>query len=29
MWNFYLADSEAAFDENGMFVAQILLRKRA
>jgi len=28
MWNFYLAGSEAAFDENGMFVAQILLRKR-
>lgn len=27
MWNFYLAGSEAAFDENGMFVAQILLKK--
>ena len=27
MWNFYLAGSEAGFDENGMYVAQILLRK--
>jgi cyclopropane fatty-acyl-phospholipid synthase-like methyltransferase len=27
MWNFYLAGSEAGFDENGMFVAQILLKK--
>jgi cyclopropane-fatty-acyl-phospholipid synthase len=27
MWNFYLAGSEAAFDENGMVVAQILLKK--
>lgn len=27
MWNFYLAGSEAAFDENGMYVAQILLKK--
>lgn len=27
MWNFYLAGSEAAFDENGMFVGQILLKK--
>jgi cyclopropane-fatty-acyl-phospholipid synthase len=27
MWNFYLAGSEAGFDENGMFVGQVLLRK--
>lgn len=27
MWNFYLAGAEAAFDENGMFVGQLLLRK--
>jgi cyclopropane-fatty-acyl-phospholipid synthase len=27
MWNFYLAGAEAAFDENGMFVGQILLKK--
>lgn len=26
MWNFYLAGSEAAFDENGMYVAQMLLK---
>ena len=27
MWNFYLAGAEAAFDENGMFVGQVLLKK--
>jgi cyclopropane-fatty-acyl-phospholipid synthase len=27
MWNFYLAGSEAGFDENGLFVSQILLKK--
>ena len=27
MWNFYLAGSEAGFDENGMYVGQLLLRK--
>ena len=27
MWNYYLAGSEAAFDVNGMFVGQVLLRK--
>jgi cyclopropane-fatty-acyl-phospholipid synthase len=27
MWNFYLAASESGFDENGMFVGQLLLRK--
>lgn len=27
MWNFYLAASEAAFDVNGMYVAQVLLKK--
>lgn len=27
MWNFYLAGSEAAFDTNGLFVGQIVLRK--
>ncbi len=27
MWNFYLAGSEAAFDVNGMFVGQVLLKK--
>ena len=27
MWNFYLAAAEAGFDENGMFVGQILLKK--
>lgn len=29
MWNFYLAGSEAGFDENGMFVGQVLLKKAA
>jgi len=27
MWNFYLAASEASFDVNGMYVAQVLLKK--
>ena len=27
MWNYYLAGSEAAFDVNGMFVGQVLLKK--
>ncbi|MDH3230949.1 MAG: cyclopropane-fatty-acyl-phospholipid synthase family protein [Alphaproteobacteria bacterium] len=27
MWNYYLAGSEAAFDTNGMYVGQVLLRK--
>ncbi len=27
MWNFYLAGSEAGFDENGLFVGQVLLKK--
>ncbi len=27
MWNFYLAGSEAGFDENGLFVSQLLLKK--
>lgn len=27
MWNYYLAGEEAAFEANGMFVGQILLRK--
>ncbi len=27
MWNFYLAGSEAAFDANGMYVGQVLLKK--
>jgi len=29
MWNFYLCGSEAAFDANGLFVGQILLKKRS
>lgn len=27
MWNFYLAGSEAGFDENGLYVGQVLLKK--
>lgn len=27
MWNYYLAGSEAAFDVNGMYVGQVLLKK--
>lgn len=27
MWDFYLAGAEAAFDENGMYVGQVLLKK--
>ncbi|MDH5410593.1 MAG: cyclopropane-fatty-acyl-phospholipid synthase family protein [Alphaproteobacteria bacterium] len=28
MWNFYLAGSEAGFDENALYVGQILLKKK-